>query len=89
MSNQLCRYVLYSRGSTALANLDDERTLCTYRILNKGIQVCREDLGHPLVHENELVGILTTDTGCSGLPAVYVRVSAYAAWILRIIKSTY
>lgn len=85
MKNSLCKYIHFLMGTAALAELDDVKTLCTYRILNKGVQVCDEDLGHPLVYNKTLVGVLASAAGCNGSPPVYTRVSEYQAWINKII----
>lgn len=87
MPDNVCRYIHVSQDPKALEYLDDGRTLCTYLILNKGVQVCNEDHGHPLVYQNNLVGILSFASICNGSPPVYVRVSAYVPWINKIINN--
>lgn len=85
MSNKTCRFIHVSRDSNALAYLDDDKTICTYRLLNKGVQVCTEDVGNSLIFRNELVGVLSSPASCTGLPALYTRVSAFLPWINKVV----
>lgn len=70
-----------------MSYLNDEKTLCTYRLLNKGVQVCTEDLGHGLLYEKKLVGVLSSPAECNGSPAIYTRVGAYISWIEKTISN--
>ena len=58
--------------------------ICASR-LDKGI--CKMDSGGPLVfNANELVGVVSWDTGCAdeNHPGIYTKVSAYRDWIKQI-----
>lgn len=87
MPNQLCKYVHIINASPAVQKLDDIKTLCTYRILSKGVTVCDEDLGNPLVHNGIVVGVLASSGGCNGSPAIYTRVSEYSSWINKTLTT--
>uniref|UniRef100_A0AAG5DTW9 Peptidase S1 domain-containing protein n=1 Tax=Anopheles atroparvus TaxID=41427 RepID=A0AAG5DTW9_ANOAO len=54
--------------------------LCTYSRKAQG--TCMGDSGGPLVNDGELVGLVSWGIPCAaGYPDVYVRVSAFRAWV--------
>lgn len=88
MSNKTCRYIHVSRDSPASEYLDDGKTICTYRLLNKGQQVYTEDEGHALVFSEELVEVLSSPSNCNGSPPIYTRVSEFFPWINKIVGNS-
>lgn len=84
MSNQMCQYLHMLSGVTH--KLGERSSLCTYQVLEKGLQVCNEDVGSALIRNNTLTGILTW-TNCNGsVPPVYIRISQFARWIQRALS---
>lgn len=81
---QICRYTHLLNGLDS--KLDERKTLCTYRIVEGGAQVCGRDVGSALVRNKTLTGLLTW-TDCNGkTPPVYLRVSEYTKWIQKAIR---
>lgn len=87
MPNKLCKYIFITKSPQFLPEVDDVNTLCTYRILNRGVTVCDEDHGHPLIFFDKIIGVLTQSAGCNGSPAIYTRISSYASWIAKILAN--
>lgn len=58
-------------------------TLTYAELLNDASIVIQGDTGGPLVHADQLIGIVAHGTGVCGvgLPDVYTRVSVFADWI--------
>jgi trypsin len=65
--------------------LDVKREMCAYDSTDSGKDNCQGDSGGPLLSSlgGLQVGIVALGIGCGqvGVPSVYTRVSAYAAWI--------
>lgn len=58
----------------------DQSHLCAVPSVGHG--VCSRDSGGPIVHENELVGVVNWAEGCGlGLPEGYGKISYFYDWI--------
>ncbi|KAM8717891.1 hypothetical protein ACLKA7_004569 [Drosophila subpalustris] len=65
-----------------LSHLITEKSICAAA---PGKDSCHKDSGGPLVHNNELVGIVSWGSGCASpkYPGIYVNVALIRNWILK------
>ncbi|XP_053676168.1 chymotrypsin-2-like [Anopheles nili] len=79
ISNADCK----QRFSKLTNRVIEATNLCTYSRTAQG--TCMGDSGGPLVDDGKLVGLVSWGIPCAvGYPDVYVRVSAFRAWISAI-----
>ncbi|XP_055585178.1 chymotrypsin-2-like [Uranotaenia lowii] len=58
-----------------------DNTVCSAGVEGRG--TCIGDAGGPLVHDGELIGVISWGVPCGlGLPDVYARISNHRGWIL-------